>query len=60
MCHGLGPLIFYDGSLNSDKYIDIVDKYFQTAFGKFPSQSSHKILIQQDNARPHALIKTRK
>ncbi|CAF1252565.1 unnamed protein product [Rotaria magnacalcarata] len=59
-CHGLGPLVFYDGSLNSDKYIDILDKYLPTAFEKFLPHSSHEILLQQDNARPHVSIKTRK
>ncbi|CAF2901996.1 unnamed protein product [Rotaria sp. Silwood2] len=59
-CHGLGPLVFYDGPLNSDKYIDILDKHLPTALDKFLPQSSHEILLQQDNARPHILIKTRK
>ncbi|CAF4622351.1 unnamed protein product [Rotaria sp. Silwood2] len=43
-----------------DKYIDILDKHLPTAFEKFLSHSSHEILLQQDNARPHVSIKTRK
>ncbi|CAF4509794.1 unnamed protein product [Rotaria socialis] len=49
-----------DGSLNSDKYIDILDKHLPTAFENFLPHSSHEILLQQDNARPHVSIKTRK
>ncbi|CAM4922917.1 unnamed protein product [Rotaria socialis] len=59
-CHGLGPIVFYDGSLNSDKYIDILDQHLPTAYEKFLPQSPRKILLQQDNARPHVSIKTRK
>ncbi|CAM4803186.1 unnamed protein product [Rotaria magnacalcarata] len=59
-CHGLGPIVFYDGSLNSDKYIDILDQHSPTAYEKFLPQSPRKILLQQDNARPHVSIKTRK
>ena len=56
----VGPIVFYDGSLNSDKYIDILDQHLPTAYEKFLPQSSRKILLQQDNARPHVSIKTRK
>ena len=59
-CHSLGPMVFYDGSLNSDKYIDILDQHLPTAYEKFLPQSSRKILLQQDNACPHVSIKTRK
>ncbi|CAF4411971.1 unnamed protein product [Rotaria magnacalcarata] len=59
-CHGLGPLVFNDELLNSDKYIDILDKHLLTVFEKFLLHSSHEILLQQDNARPHVSIKTRK
>ncbi|CAF5223612.1 unnamed protein product, partial [Rotaria magnacalcarata] len=59
-CHGLGPIVFYDGSLNSDKYIDILDQHLPTAYEKFLPQSPRKFLLQQDNARPHVSIKTRK
>ncbi|CAF5159686.1 unnamed protein product, partial [Rotaria magnacalcarata] len=57
-CHGLGPIVFYDGSLNSDKYIDILDQHLPTAYEKFLPQSPRKILLQQDNVRPHVSIKT--
>ncbi|CAF2865375.1 unnamed protein product [Rotaria sp. Silwood2] len=56
-CHGLGPLVFYDVSLNSDKYIDILDKNLPTAFEKCLPHSSHEILLQQDNARPMYQLK---
>ncbi|CAF4628069.1 unnamed protein product, partial [Rotaria socialis] len=38
-CHGLGPIVFYDGSLNSDKYTDILDQHLPTAHEKFLPQS---------------------
>ena len=31
-CHGLGPLVVYDGRLNSIKYIDILETNLPTAF----------------------------
>ncbi|CAF1559073.1 unnamed protein product [Adineta ricciae] len=52
-CHGLGPLIIYDGRLNSLQYINILDDHLSTAFQKFPSTQLQKILYQQDNAGPH-------
>ncbi|CAM4879112.1 unnamed protein product [Rotaria socialis] len=55
-----GPIVFYDGPLNYDKYIDILDQHLPTAYEKFLPQSPRKILLQQDNARPHVSIKTRK
>ncbi|CAF4544947.1 unnamed protein product, partial [Rotaria magnacalcarata] len=54
------PIVFYDGSLNSDKYIDILDQHLPTAYEKFLPQSPRKILLQQGNARPHVSIKSRK
>ena len=44
----------------STQYIDILDQHLPTAYEKFLPQSSRKILLQQDNARPHVSIKTRK
>ncbi|CAF3491798.1 unnamed protein product [Rotaria sp. Silwood2] len=57
-CHGLGPLVIYDGRLNSVKYIDILEHHLSAALQKFPSQQSQKILYQQDNARPHVSAQT--
>ncbi|CAF4713909.1 unnamed protein product [Rotaria sp. Silwood2] len=57
-CHGLGPLVIYDGPLNSVKYIDILEHHLSAALQKFPSQQSQKILYQQDNARPHVSAQT--
>jgi len=56
----LGPLVFFDGRLNSDKYIEILENNLPTAFEKFPPEQSSKILYQQDNARPHTSAKTSK
>ncbi|CAF4794621.1 unnamed protein product [Rotaria magnacalcarata] len=55
-----GPIVFYNGSLHSDEYIGILGKHLPTAFEKFLSQPSRKILLQQDNARPYVSNKTRK
>ena len=53
--HGLGPLVIYDGRLNSSIYIyiDLLEKYLSTIFEKF-----HKILYQQGNAGPHVSCMT--
>ena len=56
----MGWLVFSDGLLKSDKYIDTLDKHLPTAFEKLRSRSSREILFQQDNARPHVSIKARK
>ncbi|CAF0974121.1 unnamed protein product [Didymodactylos carnosus] len=53
MCHGLGPLVIFDGRLNSTKYIDILETYLPAALQKFSPVQSGQILYQQDNARPH-------
>ncbi|CAF3190665.1 unnamed protein product, partial [Rotaria sp. Silwood2] len=58
-CHGISPIVFYDGSLDSEIYICILDKHLPTAFERFSSQSSREIFLQQDNARSHASMKTR-
>ena len=57
-CHVLGPLLIYDGRLNSSIYIDLIEKYLPTIFKKFSLEQSHKILYQQDNAGPHVLYMT--
>ena len=57
-CHGLGPLVIYDGCLNSPIYIDVLEKYLPTIFQKFSLEQSHKILYQQDNAGQHVSYMT--
>ncbi|CAF4226750.1 unnamed protein product [Rotaria socialis] len=56
----LGPLVFFNGRLNSDKYIEILENNLPNAFEKFSSEQSKKVLYQQDNARPHTSAKTSK
>ncbi|CAF4848952.1 unnamed protein product, partial [Rotaria magnacalcarata] len=51
-CHGLGPIVFYDGSLNSDKYIDILDQHLPTAYEKFLPQSPHSKIFQEKKINP--------
>lgn len=34
-CHGLGPLVIYDGRLNWIEYINILDDHLSAAFQKF-------------------------
>ena len=48
-----GPLVIYDGRLNSSIYIDLLEKYLPRIFQKFSLEQSHKVLYQQDNAQPH-------
>ncbi|CAF4496366.1 unnamed protein product, partial [Rotaria magnacalcarata] len=50
-------LVFFDGRLNSAKYIDILENNLAVALEKFPAQQSNKIWYQQDNARPHVSAK---
>ena len=57
-CHDLGPLVIYDGRLNSSIYIDLLEKYLPIIFQKFSLEQSHKILYQQDNAGPHVSYMT--
>ena len=57
-CDGLGPLVVYDGRLNSIKYIDILETNLPTTFQKFPSHQVQQILYQQDNAGPHVSAMT--
>ena len=57
-CHGLGPLVIYDGRLNSSIYIDLLEKYLPAIFQKFSLEQSHKILYQQDNADLHVSYMT--
>ncbi|CAF4569052.1 unnamed protein product, partial [Rotaria magnacalcarata] len=56
----LGPLVFFNGRLNSDKYIEILENNLPNVFENFSSEQSKKNLYQQDNARPHTSAKTSK
>ncbi|CAF5013827.1 unnamed protein product [Rotaria magnacalcarata] len=56
----LGPLVFFNGRLYSDKYIEILENNLPNVFEKFSSEQSKKFLYQQDNARPHTSAKTSK
>ncbi|CAM4753444.1 unnamed protein product [Rotaria magnacalcarata] len=56
----LKPLVFFNGRLYSDKYIEILENNLPNVFEKFSSEQSKKFLYQQDNARPHTSAKTSK
>ena len=53
MGHGPGPLIVFDGRLNSLKYIDLLEEHLPTALKRFPNNQLNDIFYQHDNARPH-------
>ena len=53
MCHGRGPLIIFDGCLNSVKYIDLLEEHLPTVLKRFPNNQLNDIIYQQDNTRAH-------
>ena len=58
--HALRPLVIFDGSLNSIKYINILENYLPTAFQKYSPAQLPKIFYQDGNAaRPHVSTMTK-
>ena len=58
-CHGLGPLVIFDGRLNSIKNIYILEIYLPTAFQKYSPAQLPKIFYQDDNTPPHVSTMTK-
>ena len=56
---GVGSLVVIKGSLNSLKYVDILNNNLQKSNDKIFGRD-HKILLQQDNAPCHKSAATRK
>jgi len=50
----LGPIVFIDGSVKSDKYISILNDHFLPYLDALTDDGITGITFQQDNARPHA------
>ena len=57
--YGFSELLFYDGTIDSTAYIEIVRKQFPSALARFPTGEKQNVMLQQDNARPHVSRKTK-
>jgi transposase len=55
---GRGPLAFVDGSIDSNKYISILQQHLIPFIDDMPLSRSMQTVFQQDNARPHSSHKT--
>ena len=53
----LGPIAFFDGTINSDMYIDVLQDNL-LSFIDQQSQNHPEIIFQQDNAPIHKSMKT--
>ena len=49
----LGPIVFVNGSIKSDKYVGILNDYFLPYLDALTNDGITDITLQQDNARPH-------
>ena len=49
---GVGPLILLDGTLNAEKYIQIIEALLQKV-PRLRSRATQRLVFQQDNAAPH-------
>ena len=49
----LGPIVFLDGTVNSDIYIAVLHKNLLPYFDAITADSMSNIVFQQDNASPH-------
>ena len=49
----LGPIVFIDGSIKSDRYISILDDHFLLYLDTLTHDGITGITFQQDNTQPH-------
>jgi|SRR5579859_285509 len=56
----LGPIVFIDGTVNSDVYISILQENLLPFIDAIVSDSATDVIFQQDNATPHVSAKTQK
>ena len=49
----LGPIVFIDGSVKSDKYIRILNDHLLPYLDALAGDGIASVIFQQDNARPH-------
>ena len=55
----LGPIVFIDGTINSDKYIELLHKNLLPFIDAVIADGVTNVIFQQDNATPHVSKKTR-
>src|SRR5579859_1429256 len=55
----LGPIVFLDGTINSDVYIAVVRENLLLYIDAITADCMSNIVFQQDNASPHVSKKTR-
>lgn len=56
--YGLSNLVFYEGKMNSLKYIEMLDANLPSVFNLLPVSCYQRKIFQQDNAKPHVSAKT--
>src|SRR5579859_6272898 len=54
----LGPIVFIDGMVNSDKYIELLRENFLPFIDAITADGATSVIFQQDNAMPHVSKKT--
>ena len=54
----LGPIVFVDGKVNSDVYIDVLAKEFIPFIDALNADGTSDVVFQRDNASPHTARKT--
>ncbi len=55
----LGPIVFIDGTVNTNVYIGVLDDYLLPFIDALNADGLSNIIYQQDNASPHASHKTK-
>ncbi|KAI3661947.1 hypothetical protein MP638_005988 [Amoeboaphelidium occidentale] len=56
--YGVGPLIPVEGTVDKDKYIDLLDNYLVSEMKHLKQEHRQGFVFMQDNARPHTVKKT--
>ena len=57
--YGLSNLIFYEGKMNSSKYIEIHDANLPSIFNLVPASYCRRKPFQDHNAKPHVSARTK-
>ena len=55
----LGPIVFVDGTVNADKYIELLRETVLPFLDALLEDGTTNIVFQQDNATPHTANRTR-
>jgi transposase len=56
--YGTGPLVPIEGTLDKEKYIDLLDNYLVSEMKHLKQEHGQGFLFMQNNARPHTAKKT--